>query len=517
MPGSPLRHRAPPPAPRLVERHRGHPRRERLQLLASFGSHPRSHQCLLHRVLRGWVAPGREGHGVHHARVLALQEPADLGVVQFRFPSLEPGSGRRSSPIVGRLPVPDRLSSAEMRSRARSGDGVRSARDALRTLFPALWPSPRPARGARRDALPRLTRGGPRGGTTLDPPDRHGRPAMGHALVDAGGPALTRRAWRHVLGVVHDELALLPEPCVDPHRPVPAHHGRVPASPPVRWIQVLPRHDDDRHGAPVRWVPHRLLREVPRLLPIRRARGLRPTGMEPLGGVRALGVPRVRAHDRRHRAPLRDRRRGLLDRRPRGGDGGLHPRERRSGLRGLRPSGAARPGDPRGPRRRALRGPPSLAASVLQRAGRRGQAGARAGDDPPRARPHVPPGCSPDRPVPDAPGSRSGGGSTARRARGHGATRRRAGDLHLGQRPALGGAPLGEERGPVRGGDPRSARYPRRSDRVRGRPGGPAPRVEHRSRPDDRGGGRPAAPGRGRAQSAPAPRRPARRLAPRRC
>ncbi len=213
---------------------------------------------------------------------------------------------------------------------------------------------------------------------------------MGHALVDAGGPALARRARRHVLGVVHDELALLPEPRVDPHRPVPAHHGRVPASPPVRRLQVLRRHDDDRHRAPRRWVPHRLLREVPRLLPIRRARGLRPTGMEPLGGVRALRVPRVRAHDRWHRAPLRDRCRGLLDRRPRRGDGDLHPRQRRSGVRGLRPSGAARPGDPRGRRRRALRGPATLAASVLQRAGRLGQAGARASDDParvPTARP----------------------------------------------------------------------------------------------------------------------------------
>ena len=106
-------------------------------------------------------------------------------------------------------------------------------------------------------------------------------------------------------------------------------------------------------------------------------------------------------------------------------------------------------------------------------------------------------------------------GSTARRARGHGATRRRAGDLHLGQRPALGRAPLGEEGGPVRGGDPCPPRDPRRADRVRGGPGGPASRVEHRSRADDRGGGRPAAPGRGRAQSASAPRRPARRLASR--
>ena len=192
------------------------------------------------------------------------------------LPFVEPSArGRRSSPIVGRLPV--RIGCHRPRSfsgalRWRGTLRPRCASHPLPAPWPALWPSPRPARGARRDAVPRLTRGGPRGGTALDPPDRHGRPAMGHALVDAGGPALTRRARRHVLGVVHDELALLPEPCVDPHRPVPAHHGRVPAGPPVRRLQVLRRHDDDRHRAPVRWVPHRLLREVPRLLPIRRAR-----------------------------------------------------------------------------------------------------------------------------------------------------------------------------------------------------------------------------------------------------
>ncbi len=214
---------------------------------------------------------------------------------------------------------------------------------------------------------------------TLDPPDRHGRPAMGHALGDAGGPALARRARGHVHRVVHDELALLPEQSVDPDRPVSAHDGCVPTGPPVRWLQVVRRHDDDRDRAPRRRVPHRLLREVPRLVSIRRARRLRAAGMGPLGRVRALPVLRVRRS--RSTAPCsasaptaEDYSTDLLAAR----DRGLHPLHRRTGVRGLRAAGAARPRDPVAGGRGALRRPPPVAAAVVRRAGRLGQAGAHA-------------------------------------------------------------------------------------------------------------------------------------------
>ena len=130
MPGSPFRHRPPPAAPRLVQGHGGHPRRQRLQSFSSLGPHPRSHQCLLHRVLRSGVAPGRKGHGVHHARVVARKEPADLGVVQSRFPS------RRSLTVTDRRTPRslDRLSWLRSFS-ATHRDGVRSGRDAARSFF----------------------------------------------------------------------------------------------------------------------------------------------------------------------------------------------------------------------------------------------------------------------------------------------------------------------------------------------------------------------------------------------
>ena len=339
---------------------------------------------------------------------------------------------------------------------------------------------------------------------------------MGHALVDAGGPALARRARRHVLGVVHDELALLPEPCVDPHRAstrtpraCTGKPSRTAASSPSTTRRRSPPCSESggyRTGFFGKYLDSYQSDALAGYVPPGWNRWVAFVHSEYLeygltidGTVHRYGID---AEDYSTDV-LADETEAFI----RGSDGPV--------FAVYAPPAPHAPGDPRGRRRRALRGPATLAASVLQRAGRLGQAGARAGDDPAGSRPHVPPGRPPDRPVPDAPGRRSGGRSTARRARGHGASRRRAGDLHLGQRPALGRAPLGEEGGPVRGGDPCPARDPRRSDRVRARPGGPAPRVEHRSGADDRGGGRPAAPGRGRAQSAPAPRRPTRRLAPR--
>ena len=237
----PLRHRAPPPAPRLVEGDRRHPRRERVQLLAALRSHPRSHQRLLHRILGGGVAPGRKGHGVHHARVVARQEPADLGFV--RRASL------RWILAWGALTVTDRRTHPGPRSVviARSFLGREPGRGTLRSRCrppvpsPVSWPAPAPfeglparlrlLRGTGHDPVPRRARDRARGGPSLDPADRHGRSAMGHPLVDAGGPAFARRARRDVLRVVHDELALLSEPRVDPHRPVPAYDGGVPARP----------------------------------------------------------------------------------------------------------------------------------------------------------------------------------------------------------------------------------------------------------------------------------------------
>src|SRR5688572_25456054 len=81
-PGSALGHRPPPPAPREVQGHGGNPRGERSELFASFRSHPCADQRLLHGVLRCGVASGRKCHGVHQARVVAREEPADLCFVQ---------------------------------------------------------------------------------------------------------------------------------------------------------------------------------------------------------------------------------------------------------------------------------------------------------------------------------------------------------------------------------------------------------------------------------------------------
>ena len=93
--------------------------------------------------------------------------------------------------------------------------------------------------------------------------------------------------------------ALLSEPGLDPDGGLPAHDGGVSPRWSPRRLQVVRRLDHDRHEAGRRRLPHGILREVPRLLPIRCALRVCAAGVGPMGRLRPRGVLRLRPHDRR--------------------------------------------------------------------------------------------------------------------------------------------------------------------------------------------------------------------------
>ncbi len=495
----PLRHRAPPPAPRLVEGDRRHPRRERVQLLAALRSHPRSHQRLLHRILGGGVAPGRKGHGVHHARVVARQEPADLGFV--RRASLRWFLARGELTVTDRRTHPgrDRLSSPIV-SRPRTGTGYAPLAMPPAGPFPLHGPLRRPASRAFRLAsaslaalVTTLCLAAPAIAQEEDPPsillivtdDQRwdtlwSMPEVQRSLVERGvtfsesfttsslccpsRASILTGQYPHTTGVYRqgppyggfksfdDTTTIATALRAGGYRTgffgkyldsfqSDALAGYVPPGW-DRWVAFVHSEYFD-YGLTIDGTVRRYGVEPEDYSTDVLAAETEDFIRESDGPVFALYAPPA-PHD-----PAI----------PTGVDEGLF-----TDLPPWRPPSFNEPD--------VSDKPAHVQAMILARAG-----------------PHRAPRRAEAQPVPDAPGGRPGGRPIAASPRGHRPARRRAGDLHLGQRPALGRASVGEEGGPVRGGDPRPPRGPRRRDRRGCAANRRPPRGQHRPRPDDRGSG----------------------------
>ncbi len=108
-------------------------------------------------------------------------------------------------------------------------------------------------------------------------------------MVDAGGPAVSGGARRQLLGVVHDELALLPEPRVDPHGGVSAHDGGVPPGASVRRLQVVQTtRRRSRRSCTTPAIATGFFGKYLDSYQHDALDGVRPAGLGPMGGLRAL-------------------------------------------------------------------------------------------------------------------------------------------------------------------------------------------------------------------------------------
>ena len=306
-------------------------------------------------------------------------------------------------------------------------------------------------------------------------------------MGDADPVGASRRPGRDVPRRVRREPALLSQPREHPDRRLLPHPPRLPADPAVRPVRVVPRRLDARDVAARRGLPDRAVRQVHRRVPARGGDRLRPAGLGPVGGVRALGARGLHPDHRRVPPRVRARSGGPRDRGARGRGGRVRAGHDRAAVPRARDVGAARTRDPIPGRRGRVRRPAAGPSALVRRGRRLGQAGV----GPRPAAVHGLAGGGdrrvPDGSVPVAPGRGPGARPGAGRARSRRPAGEHADRVHLGQRDPARGASVDEEGGAVRGVDPRPARGALGRGRV---DAGDEPsrraRPEHRPRADDR-------------------------------
>ena len=161
-------------------------------------------------------------------------------------------------------------------------------------------------------------------------------------MGDADPVGATRRPGRDVPRRVRREPALLSQPREHPDRQLLPHPPRLPADPAVRPVRVVPRRLDARDVAARRGLPDGAVRQVHRRVPACGGDRLRPAGLGPVGGVRALGARRLHPDDRRVPPRVRARSGGPRDRGARGRGGRVRPGHHRAAVPRARDVGAAR-------------------------------------------------------------------------------------------------------------------------------------------------------------------------------